>query len=63
MRYTMMLCNVCKMLVPRFLVIVMYVIMWRDAGKPKQGPICDKMTLSRARFKYSLDLSSSTTRN
>ena len=29
-------------------------IMWRDAGKPRQGPICDMMKLSRARFKYSL---------
>ena len=28
--------------------------MWRDAGKPRQGPICDMMKLSRARFKYSL---------
>ena len=29
-------------------------IVWRDAGKPRQGPICDMMKLSRARFKYSL---------
>ena len=28
--------------------------MWRDAGKPRQGPICDMMKLSRARFKYLL---------
>ena len=60
----MMLCNVYKMLVLMFLVIVIYVItgevgqvgmiilmsymkeldndfMWRDDGKPRQGPIGD----------------------
>ena len=29
-------------------------LMWRDAGKPMQGPVFDMMKSSRARFKYSM---------